>query len=53
MLIIEHNSELIKPTDCLINLGPERGENSGELVFEGTVAEMLKNKKLVAAKYLM
>lgn len=52
LLIIEHNPEVIKHADWVIDLGPEGGDKGGELVFEGTVEEMLKSKKSVTAQYL-
>ena len=53
LLIIEHNPEVIKHADWVIDLGPEGGDDGGELVFEGTVADMLKCKKSLTAKYLI
>lgn len=52
LLIIEHNPEVIKHADWVIDLGPEGGDKGGELVFEGTVADLLKSKKSITAKYL-
>ncbi|MDB9963492.1 excinuclease ABC subunit UvrA [Vicingaceae bacterium] len=52
LLVIEHNSEVIKHADWVIDLGPEGGDQGGELIFQGTVQEMLKSKKSVTAKYL-
>lgn len=52
LLVIEHNPEVIKHADWVIDLGPEGGDQGGELVFQGTVKEMLKSKKSVTAKYL-
>lgn len=52
VLIIEHNLEVIKSADWLIELGPEGGEAGGELIFEGTPEEMLQAKNSVTAGYL-
>ena len=52
LLIIEHNPEVIKHADWVIDLGPEGGDQGGELVYQGTVAGMRKSKKSVTAKYL-
>jgi len=52
LLVIEHNPEVIKHADWVIDLGPEGGDQGGELVFQGTVKEMLKSKKSITAKYL-
>ncbi len=42
ILIIEHNMEIIKSADWIIDLGPEGGKNGGELIFEGTPEELVK-----------
>ncbi len=52
IIVIEHNIELIKCADYLIDLGPEGGENGGYLIVEGTPEEVVKNKKSYTAKYL-
>ncbi|MFY8112277.1 MAG: excinuclease ABC subunit UvrA [Flavobacterium sp.] len=52
ILVIEHNLDLIKCADWIIDLGPEGGENGGKLLAVGTPEEVVKNKKSVTAKYL-
>jgi excinuclease ABC subunit A len=52
ILVIEHNLDLIKCADWIIDLGPEGGENGGRLLAEGTPEEIIKNKKSVTGKYL-
>ena len=52
ILVIEHNLELIKCADYIIDLGPEGGDFGGELLFSGTPEALLKSKKSVTAKYL-
>jgi len=52
IVVIEHNVELIKCADYLIDLGPGGGENGGELLAEGTPEEVAKSKKSFTAKYL-
>ncbi|NJB35511.1 excinuclease ABC subunit UvrA [Croceivirga sp. JEA036] len=52
IIVIEHNIDLIKCADYLIDLGPEGGENGGNLLAEGTPEEVIKNKKSFTAKYL-
>ncbi|TAF71083.1 MAG: excinuclease ABC subunit A, partial [Flavobacterium sp.] len=52
ILVIEHNLDLIKCADWIIDLGPEGGENGGKLLAEGTPEEVVKNKNSVTAKYL-
>lgn len=52
VVIIEHNTEVIKCADWIIDLGPEGGEEGGNLCFEGTPEEMIKIKDNHTAKYL-
>ncbi|MFD2550801.1 excinuclease ABC subunit UvrA [Bizionia sediminis] len=52
VLVIEHNLDLIKCADYIIDLGPEGGENGGYLIAEGTPEELVTNKKSVTGKYL-
>ena len=52
VLVIEHNLDLIKNADWLIDLGPEGGDKGGEIVAEGMPAEIIKNQKSYTGKYL-
>lgn len=52
IVVIEHNIELIKCADYIIDLGPEGGKNGGKLIFEGTPEELARNKNSYTAKYL-
>jgi len=52
ILVIEHNLDLIKCADWIIDLGPEGGENGGLLLAKGTPEEIVKDKKSITAKYL-
>ncbi len=52
IIVIEHNIELIKCADYIIDLGMEGGKNGGELIFQGTPEELIKNKKSYTASYL-
>lgn len=52
ILLIEHNIDLIKTCDYIIDLGPEGGENGGEVVAEGTPEEISKNSHSYTGKYL-
>lgn len=52
IIVIEHNIELIKCADYIIDLGLEGGKNGGNLIFEGTPEELIKNKNSYTAKYL-
>ncbi|MFM7018064.1 excinuclease ABC subunit UvrA [Flavobacterium sp.] len=52
ILVVEHNLDLIKCADWIIDLGPEGGENGGQLLAEGTPEEVAKNKNSITGKYL-
>ena len=52
ILIIEHNMDLIKIADHIIDLGPEGGDAGGNIVFEGTPEEIVKCKKSYTGQYL-
>ena len=54
VLVIEHNLDIIKIADHIIDMGPEGGEKGGEIVFKGTVKELVNgsNKISHTAKYL-
>ncbi|MCK5856490.1 MAG: excinuclease ABC subunit UvrA [Bacteroidales bacterium] len=52
VIIIEHNTDLIKCADWVIDLGLEGGDAGGNIIFEGTPESLLKNKKSYTAKYL-
>jgi excinuclease ABC subunit A len=44
VIVIEHNMDVIKTADWIIDLGPDGGDNGGELVGEGTPEEIIENK---------
>ncbi|HEU0136193.1 MAG TPA: excinuclease ABC subunit UvrA [Flavobacterium sp.] len=52
IIVIEHNLDLIKCADHIIDLGPEGGENGGQILAIGTPEEVAKNKVSVTGKYL-
>jgi excinuclease ABC subunit A len=52
IVIIEHNPEVIKTADWIIDLGPDGGENGGYLVFEGTPEDLIKCDRSYTGKYL-
>ncbi len=52
VLIIEHNLEIIKVADWIIDLGPEGGDRGGELIGEGTPEELIKNPNSYTGKFL-
>ena len=52
VLIIEHNLDVIKQADWVIDLGPEGGKEGGNLVFEGTPEELVKVEGSYTGYYL-
>ena len=52
VLVIEHNLDVIKCADWIIDLGPEGGNNGGKIVCTGTPEEVIKNKSSITANYL-
>ena len=52
VIVIEHNLDVVKCADWIIDLGPEGGEGGGQVVAEGTVAEISNNKKSLTGKFL-
>ena len=51
-IIIEHNLDVIKLADHLIDIGPEGGKHGGEIIAKGTPEEVVKSRKSLTAKYL-
>jgi excinuclease ABC subunit A len=52
VVIIEHNMEIIKSVDYIIDLGPEGGEKGGRVVIEGSPEKIIKNKESYTAQFL-
>lgn len=52
LIIIEHNAEIIKSADWVIDLGPEGGANGGNIVFEGIPEDLVKRKASYTGHYL-
>ncbi|MCP4551242.1 MAG: excinuclease ABC subunit UvrA [Bacteroidetes bacterium] len=52
IVIIEHNSEIIKSADWVIDLGPEGGEQGGKIVFEGVPEDLVNHKASYTGKFL-
>ncbi len=52
ILVIEHNMDVIKLADYIIDIGPEGGKGGGQVVAKGTPEEVAKNKKSYTAKFL-
>ncbi len=52
IIVIEHNLDLIKTCDHIIDLGPEGGDNGGEVVAIGTPEQVCKNERSYTGKFL-
>jgi excinuclease ABC subunit A len=52
VVVIEHNMEVIKVADHIIDIGPEGGRGGGEIIATGTPEEIAANKKSITGKYL-
>ena len=51
-IIIEHNLDVIKLADHIIDVGPEGGKHGGQIIAQGTPEEVVKSKKSLTAKFL-
>jgi excinuclease ABC subunit A len=52
VLVIEHNLDVVKMADHVIDLGPEGGDGGGQILFEGTPEQMLLHKTSHTARFL-
>ena len=52
MLVIEHNLDVIKTADWIIDMGPEGGDGGGRIVAEGTPEDVAKVKESYTGRYL-
>ncbi len=52
VIVVEHEEEIIRAADRIIDIGPEAGYNGGEVVFNGTIAELEKAQNSLTADYL-
>jgi excinuclease ABC subunit A len=52
VLVVEHEEEVMKAADHIIDIGPEAGTHGGELVFTGTYDEIIKDDKSLTGRYL-
>ena len=53
VLVIEHNLDVIKCADYILDIGPDGGDNGGKLVACGTPEEIARNKNSLTGKYLI
>ncbi len=52
VIVVEHDEEIMRASDELIDIGPEAGQHGGELIFQGTFDAILKNKESFTGRYL-
>jgi excinuclease ABC subunit A len=52
MIVIEHNLDVIKTADWIIDMGPEGGQGGGKVVATGTPEDVARNEKSATGKYL-
>ena len=52
IIIIEHNLDVISAADWIVDLGPEGGNNGGQIIANGSPEEIINNEKSYTAKYL-
>jgi len=52
VIVIEHNLDVIKVADHIIDMGPEGGARGGEIICTGTPEEIVRNKKSYTGEYL-
>lgn len=52
VIVIEHNLDVMKQADYMIDIGPDGGSGGGEVVFAGTPKEMLESADTITARYL-
>tara|TARA_Y100001970_G_C14231879_1_gene859148 strand:+ start:6 stop:2882 length:2877 start_codon:yes stop_codon:yes gene_type:complete len=52
IIVVEHDTETMQNADHIIDLGPEAGNKGGQIIFQGTYDEILKDEKSITARYL-
>lgn len=52
VIVIEHNTDVIKQADWIIDMGPDGGKNGGEVIFQGIPKDILHSDKSITARYL-
>ena len=52
VIVVEHNLDVIKNSDYVIDMGPEAGKNGGHVVIAGTVEQLIATKKSLTGQYL-
>ena len=52
VIVIEHNTDVMKLADYIIDIGPDGGNKGGQVVFTGTVKQMIETSNTITAQYL-
>jgi len=52
VIVVEHNLDIMTQADWVIDIGPLAGDNGGELVFSGTISDLLSFEKSLTGLYL-
>ena len=52
MIVIEHNTDIMRSADWIIDMGPEGGNRGGRIMFEGTPRDLLKAKDSLTSQYI-
>jgi excinuclease ABC subunit A len=52
VIVVEHDPDIIRSSDVVVDMGPRAGEHGGEVVFKGTVEEMLRDENSLTGQYL-
>jgi excinuclease ABC subunit A len=52
VVVVEHDESIIRAADCIIDIGPQAGRNGGEVVFSGTIDDLMKEPDNLTASYL-
>ena len=52
VIVIEHNLDIVRNADWIIDMGPEGGNKGGQVIFEGTPRQLLASKESITAEYV-
>jgi len=52
VLVVEHDEEMIRTADVIVDMGPKAGQHGGEIIAQGTAEEIIHNEKSLTGKYL-
>ena len=52
VIVVEHDEEIIRAADEIVDIGPLAGRNGGEIIFQGTFAEILEDENSITGQYV-